>query len=146
MDFRKCGVVLSREQEAQLVELVTRGVAGARTIRRAHTLLYSSKGYSDERIAELLHCSPGTVVNTRKAFRDRGLACLNERPRPGAKRCLDGNAEAHLVALACSTPPEGRSRWTLRLLADRLVTLNLTPSIAPETVRRVLKNNRRSRG
>jgi transposase len=144
--FRKCGVVLSDDQEARLLEMVSRGVASARTIRRAHTLLYSWEGYSDERIAELLHCSPNTVANTRKAFRDRGLASLHEKPRPGAKRRLDGHAEAHLVALACSEPPEGRSHWSMQLLADSLVTLSLTDSVSAETVRRVLKNKRSSRG
>jgi transposase len=144
--IRKCSVVLSEDQEAQLLEVVSRGVANARTIRRAHTLLYAWEGYGDEEIAERLRCSPNTVANTRKAFRDRGLASLHDKPRPGAVRKLDGEAEAHLVALACSGAPEGKAHWTMQLLADQLVVLGLVDSISDETVRRVLKNRRSSRG
>ena len=142
----KCSVVLSEDQEARLLEVVTRGVASARTIRRAHTLLLAWEGRTDEQIGELLHCSPNTVANTRKDFRERGLESLYEKPRPGAVPKLDGNAEAHLVALACTDPPEGKAHWTMQLLADQLVSLGLTDSISDETVRRVLKNRGSSRG
>jgi len=144
--IEKCSVVLSKDQEARLVEMVSRGVAPARTIRRAHTLLYAWEGYSDERIAELLRCSPNTVRNTRKAFKDRGLDSLYEKPRPGAKPRLDGKAEARLVALACSQAPDGKSHWTMQLLADQLVVLGLVDKVSDETVRRVLKNKTSSRG
>lgn len=144
--IEKCSVVLSEDQEGRLVEIVSRGAANARTIRRAHTLLYAWEGYSDERIAELLRCNPNTVRNTRKDFKDRGLSCLYEKPRPGATPKLDGNAEAHLVALACSEAPDGRGHWTMQLLADKLVVLGLVDSVSDETVRRVLKNRRSSRG
>lgn len=143
---RKCSVVLGEDQEARLLEIVSRGVANARTIRRAHTLLYAWEGLGDEQIAERLRCSPSTVANTRKAFRNRGLASLYDKPRPGAVPKLDGQAEAHLVALACSEAPEGKDHWTMQLLADRLVVLGLVDSISDETVRRVLNNRRSSRG
>lgn len=144
--IEKCSVVLSEDEEARLVEMVSRGVAPARTIRRAHSLLYAWEGYGDEQIAERLRCSPNTVRNTRLAFRDRGLACLYEKPRPGAKPKLDGDAEAHLVALACSDAPPGKDHWTMQMLADQLVVLGLVDSVSDETVRRVLKNRRSSRG
>jgi transposase len=144
--LKKITVVLTPDQEGRLLEMVTQGVASARTIRRAHTLLYAWEGFTDERIAELLHCSVGAVVNTRKAFRDRGLDAVYEKPRPGRERRLDGRAEAHLVALACSDPPDERKTWTMQLLADRLVTLGVVDSVSDETVRRVLKNRRSSRG
>jgi transposase len=139
-------VVLSEDQETRLVEIVSRGVANARTIRRAHTLLYAWEGYNDERISELLRCSPNTVRNTRKAFKERGLDSLYEKPRPGATPRLGGQAEAHLVALACSQAPEGRGHWTMQMLADQLVVLGLVDKVSDETVRRVLKNGRSSHG
>ncbi len=144
--FKKCTVVLDKDQESHLLEMVTRGTAPARTIRRAHSLLYAWEGVPDEEIAERLRCHPNTVANTRKDFRERDLLCLYDKPRPGAKPKLDGRAEAHLVALACSEPPEGRDHWTLQLLADRMVILDHVDSLSGETVRRVLRNRRSSHG
>lgn len=144
--IEKCSVVLSEDQSARLVEIVSRGVAKVRTIRRAHTLLYAFEGLSDEAIAERLHCSPNTVRNTRRAFRERGLDSLYEKPRPGARPRLDGKAEAHLVALACSQAPEGKGSWTMQMLADQLVVLGVVDKVSDDTVRRVLKNRRSSRG
>ena len=144
--FKKWTVLLSKEQEEQLLELVTRGTASARAIRRAHTLLLAWEGKTDEEIAAVLRCSATTVAMTRQRFKERGLASLQDRPRPGQKRKLDGRAEAHLVALACSTPPDGRAHWTMQLLADQLVTLRLVDSVSDETVRQVLKNRRSNRG
>jgi transposase len=129
-----------------LLELVTRGNAKARTIRRAHTMLYAWEGLGDEEIATRLHCHPNTVAHTRKDFQERGLACIYDKPRPGAARKLDGRAEAHLVAVACSDPPEGASHWTLQLLADEMVVLGYTDSVSRMTVSRVLANRRSSRG
>jgi len=144
--IKKCTVVLTRDQESHLLEMVTRGTAPARTIRRAHTLLYAWEGLPDEEIAERLRCHPNTVANTRKDFRERGLKGLYDKPRPGAKRKLDGRAEAHLVALACSGPPDGKGHWTLKLLADQMVVLGHADSLSYETVRRVLANRGSSLG
>jgi transposase len=144
--LKKYTVRLTQEQEKGLTELVSRGTANARTIRRAHTLLLAWEGRTDEEIASVMRCCPETVAKTRQRFTDRGMASLRDRPRPGAARKLDGAAEAHLVALACSDPPEGRGAWTMQLLADQLVVLGVVDSVCDETVRRVLKNRRSSRG
>lgn len=144
--IRKVGVVLSQEQRKALLEMVTKGTAPARPIRRAHTLLLSWEGQTDAQIAAVLRCHMDTVADVRQRFREHGLASLYDKPRPGQKRRLDGAAEATVVALACSDPPEGRARWTMQLLADQLVTLGVVESCSNETVRRVLKNRRSSRG
>ena len=144
--LKKYTVRLTQEQEKALTEVVTRGTVNARTIRRAHTLLLTWEGKTDEQIAELMRCCPETVAKTRRRFEERGMASLYDRPRPGAKRKLDGHAEARLVAIACSQAPEGRGSWTMQLLADQLVTLGVIDTVSDETVRRVPKNRRSSRG
>ena len=144
--LKKYTVRLSEEEERTLRELVTRGTANARTIRRGHTLLLAWEGQTDEVIAGAMHCRPETVAKVRRRFQERGLASVYDRPRPGAQPKLDGRSEAHLVALACSQPPADRSRWTMQLLADQLVRLELVDSISDDTVRRALKNRRSSHG
>ncbi len=95
----------------------------------------------DERIAEAIECSTGTVARVRKRFAQGGLDQAVHRKKPTGRqyRKLDGTQEAKLVALACSTPPEGKARWTLKMLADRLVELEVVDAVSDETVRRVLK-------
>lgn len=133
-------VRLSREERTRLLELTRKGKGRARQLRRAHVLLLADEGAKDEVIANSLHVSLSTVWRTRRRFvREKLDGALAERPRPGAKRKLDGKAEAFLVALACSDAPEGREHWTMQLLADRLVELELVDEISDETVRRVLK-------
>jgi transposase len=105
-------------------------------------LLKSDDGWSDPKIAEALDCGRATVQRTRERFsRERLGAIERKKPNRIYARKLDGNAEAHLIALACSEPPEGRARWTLHLLADKLVTLDEidVESVSHETVRQVLK-------
>ncbi len=139
-------VELTDGERAQLLELVKKGKASARKIARAHILLSADRGATDERIADSLHLSIPTVHRTRKRFVEGRIEALKERPRPGAKPKLDGKAEAFLVALACSEAPDGRDRWTVRLLADRMVRLEVAESLSRETVRRLLKKGRSSRG
>lgn len=140
-------VQLTEEQRAFLLSLTKRGEAKARMITRAHILLLSAEGKTDQAIADALQVSPQTVYNIRKRFAEEGLeAALQERPRPGVQPKLDGKQEAFLVALACSEPPEGREHWTMQLLADRLVELGVVESISDETVRRVLKKTSSSLG
>jgi len=145
---RKVYIVdLSAEERAQLLELTRKGTTQARRVRRAQVLLAAADGATDAAIVRMLHVARATVERTRQRFVGGGLsAALEERPRPGAKAKLDGKAEAYLVALACSAPPEGRSRWTMQLLADRLVELNQIDAISGETVRRTLKKTTSSRG
>ena len=135
-------VELSEAEQSQLLELTKKGNASARKVTRAHILRLAHDGVHDLAIAAALHVGRATVERVRKRFVEHGLArALNELPRPGARRKLDGRQEAHLVALACSEPPEGRQRWTIRLLADRLVELEVVDSVSRETVHRVLQQN-----
>ena len=118
-------------------------MAPARRLTRARILLLADEGGPDQGIAAALHVHPATVERTRRRFVEGGVErALSDRPRPGGRPKLDGQGEAHLVALACRTPPEGRARWTMRLLADRLVELELVDAISDETVRRALKKTR----
>ena len=140
-------VQLSEDQRGLLYALIQKGNAPARAVRRAHTLLLADEQQPVQIIAAMLHTSAVTVTQTCKRFLHAGLeAALYDRPRPGSRRKLDGRHEAHLVALAGSTPPAGRDRWRLRLLADRLVALGLVEEISYATVRRVLKKTGSSRG
>jgi transposase len=140
-------VNLADDERAQLLALTKRGKVSARRLSRAHILLQADTGLSDDAIAQALHIGTATVERIRKRFVEDGLeAALSEQPRPGGQRKLDGKQEAFLIALACSTPPEGRACWTMQLLADRLVELQVVEAISDETVRRTLKKTSSSRG
>jgi transposase len=140
-------VELSEEDRVRLLLLVRQGKTSAQVIRRAHTLLRASEGAFDHQIASALHVNRTTIQRTRERFCASGLdAALYDRPRPGSEPKLDGRCEAFLVALACSDPPAGREHWSMQMLADKLVELNVVEAISDETVRRVLKKTRRSRG
>ena len=144
---KKYIVDLSQEERATLHALTTKGTTAARKLTRAHILLQADEGTYDAEIARSLHVGVATVERTRKRCVEEGVeAALTERPRPGAARLLSGKQEAHLVALACSDPPEGHTCWTMKLLADKVVAVQMVPFISDETVRRVLKNRRSSRG
>lgn len=137
---KKYVVDLTDAERADLRDLIKKGTAKARKLTRAHILLRADEDATDAAIAEALHVSIRTVERTRQKFVEGDLAAaLTERPRPGAKRKLDAKGEAHLVALACSTPPEGQAVWSMWLLADELVALGLVEAISDETVRRTLK-------
>jgi transposase len=140
-------VNLTEEERTQLLELIKKGKASARKIARAQILLSADRGDTDRAIARALHVSVPTVHRTRERFTKERLGALDERPRPGAKSKLDGKGEAFLVALTCSDPPEGRQRWTMRLLADKLVQLEVVEDgISDETVRLILKKGALSHG
>src|SRR5687768_1467823 len=141
-------VDLTKEEKAELLELVGKGEARARKVNRAHILLLANEGRTDKDIAQALHTSSSTVERTRRRLVEGGLEhALNESPRPGGKRKLDGHQEAYLMALACSDPPEGKKRWSMQMLADRLVELKVVVDvISDETVRRTLKKGTLSRG
>ena len=140
---KKYIVTLMDDERAQLLALTKRGKVAARRLTRAHILLQADNGLSDATIAQALHIGPATVERLRKRFVEEGLeAALTERPRPGGHRKLDGTQEALLSALACSTPPEGRTCWTMQLLANQLIALRVVDAISDETVRRTLKKTR----
>lgn len=146
-------VTLTVEEREELQTSVSRGKAAARRLTRSRILLLADQaaggpGKSDPEITDALGCGRATVERVRKQFVEEGLeATLTPKPtiRTYENR-LDGKAEAHLVALACGAPPEGRSRWTLQLLADRLVVLGHVESVCRETVRQTLKKTTSSRG
>ena len=140
-------VTLSADERAELEALVRKGIGAALRLTRARILLKADQGdngpaWPDTQVAEALDVAVNTVANTRQRFVEGGLGrALNRKAqdRPSRERVLDGRAEAHLVALACSDPPAGRAHWTLTLLAGRLVELRVVDAVSPSTVGRVLK-------
>jgi len=137
-------VSLSVQERADLEHVLHAGQHLARVRQRAQILLWSDEGKQDKEIAALLHGDLGTIANARRFWvTDKRLTDL---PRRGGNPKLDGKQQARLVALACSDAPEGRASWTMRLLADELVTLQVVDSVSDETVRRVLKKTLSSPG
>jgi putative transposase len=146
MPAKKYHVELTDQERTTLEQMLRRGKHSTRRLTRARILLKVDFGLRDEDIAQELDTSIPTVERTRRRFSEVRLASLNERPRPGRKRLLEQKGEARLIAEACSTAPEGRERWTLQLLADRVIELKLVDSCSADTVRRILKKTRSSPG
>ena len=146
---KKYLVTLSQAERAMLGQRVSSGRGRARQLTRARILLKADTGghagggpaLSDGQVAEMLETSTATVGRVRERFWRQGLDAALERSMPDRvyKRTLDGRAEAHLIALACSEAPEGRDRWSMRLLADKAVELGIVDAISHETVRKTLK-------
>ena len=145
--MKKCRVTLTDEERRGLHDLIAAGKAAAKKLAHARILLKADAApggpaWTDDRIAEALDVSTDTVGRVRQRFVEQGLEAASVRKkqdRPSRERALDGRAEARLIALACSAPPDGRKAWTMRLLADKLVELEVVPSVSDETVRRALK-------
>lgn len=143
-------VRLDAEERDQLRRLVSVGKGAARKLTHARLLLQADQsdagpGWTDTRVADGLGVTSRSVERIRKRFVEEGLASALARKkqcRPSRARLLDGAKEAKLIAVCCSKPPEGRRRWTLQMLSDRLVALNIVESISYETVRRTLKKTR----
>ncbi len=149
----KYAVTLTEAERARLRTLVGRGTAPARMLTRARILLKADQGeggaaWADAAIAGALDIHPTTVARVRRQCVEEGLAAALERKRPDRvyERVLDGAQEAKLVAVTCSAPPEGQTRWSLRLLADEPVRLEVVEAISHETVRQTLKKTTSSRG
>jgi len=146
-------VTLLEEERQQLQAMVSKGKGAARKLVRARILLLADQAdggpaKSDPEITDALGCGRATVERVRKQFVEEGLETTLV-PKPTTRtyeRRLDGKAEAHLVALACGAPPEGQARWTLRLLADRMVALGHSESLSHETVRLTLKKTNSNLG
>ena len=142
---KKYIVRLTAEERGQLESLVGKGKGQAYKIKHANILLgvdADGPGWSDEQAAKAFRCHVCTARNVRQRCVEEGLEAALERKRqesPSRTPTLDGRGQARLVALACGTPPNGRARWTLALLAERLVELRIVPSICGQTVRRALK-------
>jgi len=143
-------VVLNEEQRQDLEKLTSSGKVSARQMKRAQILLKSDVpvNWSYERIMDAFDVSAVTVAKVRKTFVKQGLEVALQRKKPDREyeHALDGEGEAHLIALACSEPPTGRKHWSLRLLQDRFVKLGHVDNISYETIRRVLKKTSSSPG
>jgi transposase len=140
MPRKKYLINLSDTDREMLEQMTHKGTLKARQFKRAMILLKADEGLSDPQIMAALNVSRPCVERIRKRFVADGIErALNEDPRPGQRRKLDGRAEATLIATACSEAPEGHARWTLRLLAGKLVQLQVVEAISHETVRRTLK-------
>jgi hypothetical protein len=140
MPRKKYLINLNDEERHELDEMTRKGTLKVRKFKRAMILLKADEGFSDPGIMAALNVSRPCVERIRKRFVIGGLErALNEDPRPGQKRKLDGRAEATLFATACSEAPAGYEHWTLRLLADKMVELGVTDTLSYETVRRALK-------
>lgn len=140
---KKYLVKLSESELHELENLVQKGKAGARVIRRAHILMLAHEGKQDREIASAVKSHASTVQEVRERFNKEGLVrALRDKPRSGRPEKLQGKAKAHLIALACSAAPEGRGVWTLRLLANKCVSLELAEEISHETIRKVLKKTK----
>jgi len=149
----KYGVLLTEAERARLHTLLGRGTGPARRLAHARILLKANQGeggpgWTDAAIAGALEVHPATVSRVRREYVTAGLDAALERKVPDRQyaRKLDGAQEARLIALACGAPPAGRTRWTLRLLADALVRLEVAEAVSYETVRQVFKQTSSSRG
>ncbi len=148
---KKYIVRLTGEERSELDNLVKKGKTPAYRIKHAHILLaVDADGpvWTDEKTAEAYRCNRNTVTNVRQRFVEQGLeAAMNRKKQdePSRKCILDGEKEARLIAVACSTPPAGHARWTMQLLADKLIALDVVDSISDQTVRRTLKKTSLSR-
>lgn len=141
MHSQKHQVHLSKQERKKLLAIVSKGRNKAAVIQRAHILLKVDEGKIDSEISQILYVSEQTIRRTRLRYVQEGLqASLEDQPHsPEAESKLNEKQEAYLIALACSTPPEGYARWTLELLAQQLTVDGIISSIAPETVRLLLK-------
>ena len=147
---KKYRVTLTGEEREELESLLARGKADVRCLKHAQILLMADEaadgpGWSDERIAEAFHAGVATIERLRQRFLEEGLQAALRTYRTGTRtyeRKLDGAQEAQLIALACQAPPEGRTRWTLRLLAQHMVELAYVDTLSYETVRQTLKKER----
>src|SRR5512144_2671574 len=153
MPLPKYLVRLTADERAELDDLIRTGKRAASVIIHARILLKADAGvdgpgWDDDRIAEAVECGASTGYRVRQAFVEEGLPAALFRKKPTGRpyRKWDGAQEVHLIALACGGPPEGRNCWTLRLLADRLVELDVVDSISPECVRMTLKKTPSSPG
>jgi transposase len=141
MPAKKYLVTLTTEERQALLKLTSSGELSVRKMKRAQILLKAGENWKDKDIIAALNTSRSTVERARKRYVEGGLdKALNDDPRPGARKKLDGRAEAHIIALACSEEgPDDSEHWSLRAIADELVELGLVGSISHEAVRQVLK-------
>ncbi len=151
MPAKKYLVALTDVERAELSDMVRKGKADANKIKHAHILLKAETGgaaWDDKKIADTFGCHRNTVENIRKRFVTEGLAAAiqrKKREQPPVAEIIDGEVEARLIQIACGKAPGGRAQWTMQLLADKLVELEIVPSVSDETVRRKLKKTNLNR-
>ena len=143
--MQKEHVKLTESDERYLTTLLSKGQHPARLFRRATALLQLHRGKTLDHVANTLSVHRVTVANWRDAYNEVGLQCLQDKPRQGRPIRIDGHSRAQITALACTTPPAGRARWTLRLLADKAVDLGFCHSLSHTQARTILKKTRSSR-
>jgi len=145
--MKKYKVQLTKEERDQLQKLISSGVAPARKLTRARILLKVDAGLTKTEISQVLDVTINTITNVCRSFQTQRLAAV-ERKKPNREyeHSLDGEAEAYLIAIACSEPPEGRERWTLRMLQAEMVKRKYVDEVSHETVRTALKKTNLSRG
>jgi transposase len=145
--MKRYKVVLTNEERQQLEKWISSGIAPARKLTRARILLKVNEGLSKTEISQAMDVAINTVTNVCRSFQSQRLAAI-ERKKPDREyeHSLDGEAEAHLIAIACSEPPEGRERWTLRLLQAEMVKRKYVDEVSHETIRTALKKTYSSRG
>ena len=143
--MQKAHVKLTESDHCYLTTLLSKGQLSARCFRRATALLELHRGHTLDQVAMTLAVHPVTVAHWRDAYKAIGLQCLQDKPRHGRPIKIDGRSRAQITALACTTPPAGRARWTLRLLADKAVELGYCESLSHTQARTILKKTRSSR-
>jgi len=147
---QKHEIRLGEEERELLIKNTKSGDWSPREVKRAQILLKSDKNNPDAKedweVAKDLHCNQWTVTNLRKRFTQDGIKVIHDKPRTGRPRIIDGDVEAHIIAVACSEAPAGRERWTLRLIAGKVVTLTDVESCSYGSVRNVLKKTNLNRG
>lgn len=145
--MKRYQVQLNSEERTELQQLLSSGIAPTRKLTRARILLKVDEGLTKTEVSQALDVSVNTVTNVCRSFQEQRLEAI-ERKKPDREyaRSLDGEAEAHLIALACSAPPEGRERWSLRLLQREMVKRKYVVAVSHETVRTALKKTNLSRG
>ena len=148
MAGRKYVVSLSRTERAVLEELIQNEAPRSRRVKHAKILLHSDVGHSAAKVADWVGVGHSTVERTRQRYAESGLeAALNDKPRPGGVPKLDGKQQALVIALACSDTPDGQERWSMQMLADKIVELGVVQeSVSHDTIGRVLKKATSSRG
>ena len=147
MPAKRYRVNLTQDEREQMLDIARRGKSSARKVKRSLILCKADDGLNDQQIADALLVSPSTVVRVRQRFAEEGLErALNERARPGKNANSMGSRKPTWWQLHALLPPEGRTHWTLQLLADKVVKLELADSISPETVRQVLKKTNSNHG
>lgn len=138
--MRNYKVRLTQAERVELQKLISAGVAPARKLTRARVLLKADDGFRKVEISQALDVTSNTVTNVCRAFQAQRLEAIErKKPEREYKHSLDGEAEAHLVAMACSAPPEGREKWTLRLLASKMIERKYVDEVSHETIRTALK-------